>query len=708
MDLNEKKITEKDEDLYELSENLRLQLVMFEIEEKMTRSKIKNYKTNAKKYLFIKITKTILIILYSFLVLFEKPIHCYKSTTFYKVENKTNDTCDGDLVYLNSNFFISTKLYRIIELLFLISFAFLRIFHLKLKKKISLFNKINSYSILQISIFIIITACSIDILVSFHFDYFPLINYFLRGFLIILLIKILRDIWTIILKIFNQTKVLAFLIFCVMLFFGIVGYFLFGNKSEDFENIITSTYSLFILLSTCNFPDVMLGTFDFDNKLSVFYFVIYLAINYFILFNLLKTLYYSEAFECFKKKARQAIDIVFSIFRDKEEETTQNNIQSFNIKNEESKEDVDEEDDEMQKKRMQSSFLIPTTSRRINNLLFNINNKYYLTRNDYKKILRLINFKGDIEDFVHNNIYEVITKKYMDSKEEIKNIFENSKMLKFFTNSIVENIANILNFIIMFLVIFEFENEKINFYFFFIPHLIWCIPFIIEFVFYIKNFSFIYLFYKEYVLLLFNIINFIVLLLLIITYILYESSISTNTLMIITKIFIILKIMRIFMLFKKTNLFDIIMKTLHNMKKLFYGLTCVLFSFYYLFITLTMFLTGGKITKKAFDDDETIPNNYVNINFNDFGSGFVSCFCLTMINNINIISRSLSYKCKKYFQGYFALFYFVSTLAILTIGTTMLLEMYMSIQSNVKSTKSSKNKEEGKNDDEDDDDVIME
>ena len=127
------------------------------------------------------------------------------------------------------------------------------------------------------------------------------------------------------------------------------------------------------------------------------------------------------------------------------------------------------------------------------------------------------------------------------------------------------------------------------------------------------------------------------------------------------------------------------------MKNLFYSLFSTLFSFYFIFTTITMFLTGGHITKNIFDDDPTIPSEYSNINFNDFGSGFVSCFCLTMINNINIISKSLSVGCSEYYQGYFALFYFLSTLVILNISTTLLLEMYMSIQAKMKEIQNKKN-----------------
>ena len=92
---------------------------------------------------------------------------------------------------------------------------------------------------------------------------------------------------------------------------------LFWEKSEDFGSILKSTYSLFILLSTCNFPDVMLATFDDTNNLAFFYFLLYLAINYFLLFTLLQTLYYSEFFESFKSNVRNVIEAIFEEFHDK-------------------------------------------------------------------------------------------------------------------------------------------------------------------------------------------------------------------------------------------------------------------------------------------------------------------------------------------------------------------------------------------------------
>ena len=310
-------LSEEDEELYELSENLRLQLVVLELQNKIVKYRFhKDQATLSKRYIILRASKIILISLYSIFVFFEKPLHCYKSTTFYTNVNKFDNECDPNLQYLNSDLFMPEKLYRSLELIFLISLACVKFLHYKLKN-INLLKKINNYIILQYVILGIISLCIIDIIMSLIFESFPLINFFLRGVLLILFIKTQRNMWEIVIKIFYRTRILTFLIFCVMLFFGIVGHFLFSEKSEDFGSILKSTYSLFILLSTCNFPDVMLATFYDTNKLAFFYFLLYLVINYFILFTLLKTLYYSDFFESFKANVRNSIEAIFEEFHDK-------------------------------------------------------------------------------------------------------------------------------------------------------------------------------------------------------------------------------------------------------------------------------------------------------------------------------------------------------------------------------------------------------
>jgi len=709
-----KPLSEKDEELYELSENLRLQLVVLELQDKVIKYRYNQDKeTTNKKYIILRISKITLITIYSIFVLFEKPIHCYKSTTFYSNDNKLDNECDINLQYLNSDFFINEKLYRYLELIFLISFACLKFLHFKLKK-ISLFTKIDTYKILQYVILGIIALCIIDIAISIQLESFPLINFFLRGILIILLIKSQRSMWEIVLKIFYQTRILTFLIFCVMVFFGIVGYFLFSEKSEDFDSILKSTYSLFILLSTCNFPDVMLGTFDDNNKFPFFYFLLYLAINYFILFTLLKTLYYSEFFDSFKSNARKAIEEVFEEFHDEKKikriSKRVNNVSNDNDDddNDDNKNNIFNDDEDNLEKGMfkdlnaKSNYLIPEQSRRFNKVLFNLNKQFYLTKNDYIKILKLIGYKGNISDFTKNDIYQILSETDYNKRKTRDFIKEHSALLKFFSNKYTEIIINIIDFVIMMLLLIEFEEQIANFYFILIPQVIWCLFFVFEFVVYKEHFSFKYLIAKEFILILFFIINCIILLVLLLVFIFIklDKEEVADVFMNIVKVLIALRMIRVFLLFKKYNTFETFSRTFHNMKNIFYGLFSALFSFFYLFITITMFLTGGNISKDSFNDNEAIPNSYANINFNDFGSGFLSCFCLTMINNINIISISLSYGHSKYYQGYFALFYFISTLVILNISTTLLLEMYMSIQSKMKEV-------QNKSEETDDEEMIM-
>ena len=683
-------INDKKEDLYELSENLRLQLVVLELEDKINKYFYNLQKEDAKKkYKILRNIKFIVILSYSILVFFEKPIHCYKSTTFYSKDDKNDNECNPDLVYLDEKIFLNATLYRYIEIAFLISFVFFKIIHFRLKS-IDIFKNRNSYAIIQYIIFFLILLCLIDVFISIFLEYFPLINYFCRAILIILLIKSQRQTWAIVLKIFYRTGVLTFLIFCIMVFFGIVGYFLFGEKSDYFNNIGISIYSLFILLSTCNFPDVMLSTFSNDNKFPFFYFLLYLAINYFILFTLLKTLYYSKFFDSLKERTRKAIDMIFKEFHENKkneeiilEEVNEELFEKEDEENEEKEDSNDIINDKLEKK---NSLVEPEYSETFNKLLFNLSRKFYLTKKDYIKILTLIGYKGEFSDFKKNDIYQLLHQKENKTKEEIEQIIKSNKFLKFFSNKYVEIGINIIDFGIMLLLLIEMEDTISNFIFVLIPQIVWCSVFIFEFIIYIRQFSFKYLIFKEFVLFCFFIINCITVVFLLLTYIFLKTNHIDlyNSFFNLVKVFISLRLIRIFLLFKKYKTFETFYRTFHNMINIFYSLFSTLFSFYFVFTTITIFLTGGHITKHIFDNLPDIPSIYCNINFNDFGNGFVSCFCLTMINNINIISKSLSVGVSPFYQGYFALFYFLSTLVILNISTTLLLEMYMSIQSKMK------------------------
>ena len=103
-----------------------------------------------------------------------------------------------------------------------------------------------------------------------------------------------------------------------------------------------------------------------------------------------------------------------------------------------------------------------------------------------------------------------------------------------------------------------------------------------------------------------------------------------------------------------------------------------LYSFILIFSTLSMLLIGGNIHYNSFKEQE-VPSNYEYINFNDYASSHISCFCLLMINNLNILVKTLTLELGNnlFYEFYFAFFYFFSTLIIINIIQTLLLEMYI-------------------------------
>ena len=147
----------------------------------------------------------------------------------------------------------------------------------------------------------------------------------------------------------------------------------------------------------------------------------------------------------------------------------------------------------------------------------------------------------------------------------------------------------------------------------------------------------------------------------------------------ILKIFISLRTKRIFVFLNKFRIIQNIYIIIRISKEMLNRNLLTLYSFIIIFSTLSILLTGGNIKKDSFNVGGEIPINYKYLNFNDFASSYISCFCLLMINNLNILVKSLTYKSmnKIFFEFYFATFYFFSTLILINIIQTLLLEMYL-------------------------------
>ncbi len=194
--------------------------------------------------------------------------------------------------------YLNNRVYRSIEIFLLLFFNFVSIYHLNTRKKYKNFlSKIRIFSV-----FLFYAVCFIDNIIALINNNFPMNNFLLRGILIILLSKKLREEWTKIFYVSYHTRSIFFILFFFVLVFGLIGHQLFNT--DDFNGIYRSIDSMFVLITTSNFPDIMLKNIE-KSKSSILFFVGYLLITYFVVVSLLKALYYSNYLEIRKGIAKK-------------------------------------------------------------------------------------------------------------------------------------------------------------------------------------------------------------------------------------------------------------------------------------------------------------------------------------------------------------------------------------------------------------------
>ncbi|XP_064619525.1 two pore calcium channel protein 1-like [Lineus longissimus] len=113
---------------------------------------------------------------------------------------------------------------------------------------------------------------------------FLLDSYFCRG-----VRRFVRQLIQSLLPILDMLVLLLFF----MLIFSILGFYIFSRVPGDtyFSTIQDSFVSLFVLVTTANYPDVMMPAYA-NNKASAIFFVVYLSVELYFLMNLLLAVVY--------------------------------------------------------------------------------------------------------------------------------------------------------------------------------------------------------------------------------------------------------------------------------------------------------------------------------------------------------------------------------------------------------------------------------
>ena len=625
--------SKKNKAIIESVVNLKIQYILYKIRDYVRKYQIEaNPNFSSKSHKIIRFIRNITLLIYGLIMFFERPWFCYEKSTvpIPKYFNFTNFR-EEDTAFFGVPF-INNYALRGIEIFLTLIIIVTQL--IKLKNEYFLKDtNVTSHKLyykIQIILFIFLFICLGDLIAGISTNSFPILNFISRSFIYIYMIRRIRTNIIRIGKVLWRTKTIFFLLFLNIILFAFIGFFLF-QRSKYFNTPIQGILQLYILLSTCNFPDIMLDTFQVT-KLSVFFFVIYVSINFFILLSYLKTLYYTKYYQINKEDCLIIIKDI--IHNDKNKDIFK-----------------------------QKEFL---------KFLSKQKHVYYLDEREYNDLLIILDISEPESDLFNEANQKM---EETEEKKMIKNSFYGKYLLKSMTLEIFINIL-----CIFFMIIINYYDDISIL----IIQFVWCLILLFEPFLLLKNLGIERIFFHHFNRVIFHFFNFVVFICLLAIFIINPDPDDKRYLraLKVLKIFLGLRTIRIFVFLDKFKVIKNIYKIIYISKEMFYRNLFTLYSFFLLFSTFSILLTGGTIKKGAFDDinDPSIPDNYEYINFNDFPSSFITCFSLLMINNLQILVRSLTYYVELNqvaLEFYFATFYFVSTLIIVNIIQTLLLELFL-------------------------------
>lgn len=150
------------------------------------------------------------------------------------------------------------------------------------------------------------------------------------------------------------------------------------------------------------------------------------------------------------------------------------------------------------------------------------------------------------------------------------------------------------------------------------------------------------------------------------------------------EIIIILRGLRLLKLFNEFQQWKIIMRTIGALLKPFTTLLLVTYTLFLVFSIVGDRAFGGLANMNAPEifNDSAIPDSYVEMNFNDLFSSFVTLFALMVVNNwFVIVAMFEAVTGSVWVRVYFLLFYFFSVIVVLNIVVAFAIDMYSSVES---------------------------
>jgi len=90
-------------------------------------------------------------------------------------------------------------------------------------------------------------------------------------------------------RLLPQAATILSMLLVLIIFYGWFGVVIFSDSEQgirDFSNLIEGCWTMWICVTTANYPDVMMPSYN-NNRLSALFFVSYMAISFFLIMNLI-------------------------------------------------------------------------------------------------------------------------------------------------------------------------------------------------------------------------------------------------------------------------------------------------------------------------------------------------------------------------------------------------------------------------------------
>lgn len=594
-------------------------LFVRDILKKKTRLKFDHQSVRRRNFYYkFRYARRILMALYISTAVFEKPLWCEDKEYPYSCKVDGNDVPLSGIPILPQRI---TYSFEAVIVIFFLCMNFLR-------NSYVVKSRTSQARFMLISLLCVLVLGDIgQVLVT---DRRPYIAHFARVILFVIYLRSVRESLFRVFVVIHKARYVLILLILHIFIFGWMANFLFRDLYKDyqyFHSFHDSLWSMLILLSTANFPDIMMPAY-LENQAYCLFFIFYLVIGLLVLQRLMLAVLYND----YKNHIQS---IVTKFFKSQHSDP-----KSINISQRLSYTQYSPE--------LLERFYRETIVGDIPQLTF-FNN--------------IITYKQSVimsESHIFFKVFPTLYNKYSDRIDSILSSF------------IYESVINVIligNGLVYFLV--DTHDSSIV--------EVWCygqIPINIMLLGEVALISFIIgpkAYFKSFRRIMWFGMILTSFAAILVFGVKYDER--HNAFLAMTYIGLI-RMWRILGILNCVEKYRIIFKTLLDLIPTFTNLLSVIVVLFYVFSLLGQELFGGLIYEENSDlVNPIVPISYVYNNFNDFTSGVVTLFELLIVNNWWVIAEMYVDATSKYARIYFGVFFILAVLVVFNLFLAFIIDI---------------------------------